>query len=96
VTLVGSVLHWALSVCMWLLFARAIMSWVPLIFPSFRPRGVVAGVFKAIGAVTDPPSRWLQRFMGPIRVGVVSLDLSLMVWFVVLMLAQRMVDMVFF
>ena len=94
-TLVGIILIWILRVAMWLLVARAIMSWIPLIFPTYRPRGVVGGVFTAICAVTDPPMHWMQRFIRPIRLGATSLDLSLMVWFVVLLLAQRIVMWVF-
>ena len=94
-TLVGIILFWVLRVAMWVLVARAVISWVPLIFPTYRPRGVVAGVFKAISAVTDPPMHWMQRFIRPIRLGATSLDLSLMVWFVVLLLAQRIVVWVF-
>ena len=94
-TLVGIVLSWALSVAMWVLVARAIMSWVPLIFPAYRPRGIMAGIFTAIRAVTDPPMHWMQRFIRPVQLGAASLDLSLMVWFVVLLLAQRIVVWVF-
>jgi len=94
-TLIGFVLSWILTVAMWLLVARALMSWIPLIVPSFNPRGVIGGVFTAIRAVTDPPMHWMQRFIHPIRLGAASLDLSLMVWFVVLLLAQRIVNWVF-
>jgi len=94
--LIGWLLLWVLRVAMWLLIARAIMSWIPLLFPSFREVGLVAVVFGAIRKITDPPTRWMQRFIRPVGVGVISLDLSLMVWFVAVMLVQRMVVWVFF
>ena len=95
-TLVGTVLLWVLRVAMWILVARAVISWIPLIAPRFRPTGVIAAIFRVIEAITDPPTRWMRRMIRPVALGVLSLDLSLMVWFVILLLIQRIVVMVFF
>ena len=95
-SLIGNLLSWALSICVWLLVLRAIVSWVPMLVPSFRPQGALAGAFGLIYRVTEPPLRWLRRFIPSPRIGAASLDLSFMVWFVVLLLAQRMVVVIFF
>ena len=91
---VRAVVDWAFWVAMALLLLRALLSWLPMIAPSFRPRGAVAAAIDLVTRVTDPPLRWMRRFVPPIRVGLASLDLSLIVWFVVLMVAQRIVDVI--
>ena len=94
-TLVGVALLRLIQIAVWLLVARALISWVPLLFPSFRPPGVVAAIFTFIHRVTEPPLRWVRRFVRPLPMGGASLDLSFIVWFVFLMLAQRMVVLIF-
>ncbi|MCL2652387.1 MAG: YggT family protein [Propionibacteriaceae bacterium] len=93
-TTVRIVIDWVFWVALCLLMLRALLSWVPLIFPSFRPHGAVASAIDLVNRVTDPPIRWMRRFVPPIRLGVASLDLSLIVWFVVLMVTQRIVDVI--
>jgi len=88
------VVDWAFWVAFALLMLRALLSWVPMFFPSFRPRGAVATSIDLVNRVTDPPLRWMRRFVPPIRLGLASLDLSLIVWFVVLMVTQRIVDVI--
>jgi len=94
VILVRTVLDWAFWVAMCLLVIRALLSWVPMIAPSFRPSGAVASAIDLVNRLTDPPIRWMRRFVPPIRLGLASLDLSLIVWFVVLWVAQRIVDVI--
>ena len=38
------------SLYLWVLIARMILSWIPLLAPGFRPRGALAAVFEAIRA----------------------------------------------
>ena len=93
-TLVRMVVDWAFWVAWCLLLLRALVSWVPLFAPSFRATGAVATAIDLVNRVTDPPMRFVRRFLPPIRLGVASLDLSLIVCFVVLMVAQRIVDVI--
>ena len=95
-TLIGLALLWLLRLAIWLLVARALVSWVPLLFPRFRPRGALAAVFSFIYKVTEPPLHWLRRYVRPLPLGGAALDLSFMVWFILLLVAQRMVVMIFF
>ena len=94
--LLGEALLWLLGAYLWVLAIRAVLSWIPLMFPSFRPVGAVATLFDWLRRLTEPPLRWLRRFIRPIRLGAASLDLSFMVLFVLLLLAQRMVVSIFF
>jgi len=94
VTTVRTVVDWVFWVALSLLMLRALLSWVPLIFPMFRASGAVASAINLVNRVTDPPVRLVRRFLPPIRLGVASLDLSLIVLFVVLLVAQRIVDVI--
>jgi len=94
VTTARAVIDWVFWVALSLLMLRALLSWVPLIFPAFRPHGAIASAINLVDRVTDPPVRLVRRFVPPIRLGVASLDLSLIVLFVVLLVAQRIVDVI--
>jgi YggT family protein len=73
---------YALYVLVGLLFVRLIMSYVMMFARNFRPTGVVAALLELAYSVTDPPLRALQRFIPPLRLGNVSLDLSFVVLFI--------------
>jgi YggT family protein len=67
------VILWCFSALLWV---RFILEWVQQIAPQWRPRGVVLLVAEATYTVTDPPLRFLRRFIKPIRIGAVAIDLS--------------------
>lgn len=60
------------------LFARWIMSLV-LAFTRYRPSGAAAVAFEFVYTVTDPPLKFLRRFIPDLRMGAMALDLSFMV-----------------
>jgi len=94
--LVGEALLVLINVALGLLLARALFSWFKLLFPSVRLPEPVVKVFDFLHRITEPPLKWLRRYLRPVGMGEVSLDLSFMVWFVVLLLAQRIVAYAFF
>jgi YggT family protein len=65
-----------------LLFVRFIMSYVMMFARNFRPTGLVAAILELAYSVTDPPLRALRRFIPPLRLGNVSIDLSFIVLFI--------------
>jgi YggT family protein len=95
VQLVGVVLLWVLRVCFWVLMARAVLSWVPMLAPGFRPHGAVLVAFEAVYTVTDPPLKALRKVVRPLNLGGVSLDLAFMVLLVIIMVMQRIVAIIF-
>jgi YggT family protein len=70
---------YVLYVLVGLLFVRLIMSYVMMFARNFRPKGLVAAVLELAYTVTDPPLRALRRFIPPLRLGSVSIDLSFIV-----------------
>ena len=94
-TLIGTILSGLISLYLYILVARAVLSIVPLFAPDWRPKGVVLVLAEAVYTVTDPPLRALGRVVKPVRLGTVSLDLGFILLWVLLLLAQRVVFAVF-
>jgi YggT family protein len=67
--LLGGV-HVVLLLFLLLLLFRWAMDLVLLISPSYRPTGAIASVLEVTYSVTDPPLRFLRRFIPPVRIGV--------------------------
>ncbi|MGP9694956.1 YggT family protein [Brachybacterium sp. AOP25-B2-12] len=61
------------------LLARLVLDWIRSYAREYRPRGIMAVVFEVVFTLTDPPVRALRRVIPPLRLGAVSLDLSLMI-----------------
>jgi YggT family protein len=82
VTIVGQVLSLLLWAFLLLLIARLVMDYVFLFARSYEPRGVVVVMLEIVYSVTDPPLKFFRRFIPPLRLGGISLDLSFLVLFV--------------
>ncbi|MDO4784338.1 MAG: YggT family protein [Propionibacteriaceae bacterium] len=89
--LVGIVISWVLGIYCYVLFARAVLSFIPLINPRFEPRGVVLVLCEAIYSLTDPPIRLARRLVpsGP-GFGGVRLDLGFLLVFLAVLLLMRL------
>ena len=76
-----------LEIVLWLftvvLIVRLVVEWIQLFARSWQPRGPVLVVLEAVYTVTDPPLRALRRVIPPLRLGGISLDLSLMLLLVI-------------
>jgi YggT family protein len=86
------VLFWVLSVFLLLLIGRLILSWVQAFARDWRPRGVVLVIAEVVFTATDPPLRFLRRYIPTLRLGTVALDLSFMLLFLVVFIAWRVVQ----
>ena len=80
------VLTYVLYLFLVLLVGRMIFSWVQVFARDWRPTGVVLVLAEAIFTVTDPPLKFLRRFIPPLRIGMVAMDLSFMVLFIVVLI----------
>jgi YggT family protein len=58
------------------LFARMVFEYVFMFARDYTPQGAVLVVVEAVYTVTDPPLKFLRRFIPPLRLGSVALDLS--------------------
>jgi YggT family protein len=78
---VNDVLYWIgvlFYVYSIVLFVRMAMSWT-LVLTQYRPTGVAAMAFEAVYMATDPPLRLLRRWVPPLNVGRVGIDMTFIV-----------------
>jgi YggT family protein len=80
------VLTYALTIYLVILIGRMIFGWVQVFARDWRPKGIVLVLAEAIFTVTDPPLKFLRRFIPPLRLGMVALDLSFMVLFIAILI----------
>jgi YggT family protein len=80
------VLTYLLTIYLVILIGRMIFGWVQTFARDWRPTGFVLVLAEAIFTVTDPPLKFLRRFIPPLRLGTVALDLSFMVLFIVILI----------
>jgi YggT family protein len=75
----GLLIYQILSLYVYVLIARIIIDYVMMFSRSWQPRGFVLALVDVVFRLTDPPLRFLRRFIPPLRLGSVSLDLSFLV-----------------
>ena len=78
---IGTFLVLLLRIFLMALLGRLILDYVRLFSRSWRPRGIVLYLAEAIYAITDRPTAIVRKFVPPLRLGSVSLDLSFLVLF---------------
>jgi YggT family protein len=54
---------------------------------GFRPTGAVLVIFEVVFTITDPPMRFLRRFIPPLRLGGIAIDLSFLLLFILTQIA---------
>ena len=77
------VAFYVLSVYLVVLIARMILSWVQMYARSWSPTGILLVIAEGVYSATDPPLRFLRRYIPSVRLGSVALDLSFMLLFLV-------------
>ncbi|WP_114855851.1 YggT family protein [Brachybacterium sp. YJGR34] len=78
-SLIAGVLYLAVLLYLLVLVARLVLEWIQSYAREYRPSGLVLVLFEVVYTLTDPPVKGLRRLIPPVRLGAVSLDLSLMI-----------------
>ncbi len=73
------------------LFLRIIIDYIRMFARSWRPNTLLLGVFEVIFTITEPPMRFVRRFVPPLRLGGVALDLSFIVLLIAINLLQSII-----
>ncbi len=85
------VLFYVLTIYLVVLIGRMIFGWIQVFAREWRPSGIILVVAEGIFTVTDPPLKFLRRFIPPLRLGMVAMDLSFMVLFIVILILLEVV-----
>lgn len=78
---IGSILAGVLQLFLFALLGRLILDYVRMFARNWKPSGISLYLVEAIYAITDQPMRFVGRFIPPLRLGAVSLDMSFIVLF---------------
>ncbi|HLY33915.1 MAG TPA: YggT family protein [Jatrophihabitantaceae bacterium] len=70
---------YGLYLCVLVILARFVIDMTRQFARSWRPAGVAAIGIEVVYLVTDPPIRAIRKLVPPLRIGSVSLDLSIMI-----------------
>ncbi len=87
--LVWGVVGYVIYVYILLVLARICLEVTRQFARSWRPVGVTAIGVELVYVSTDPPIRLLRRLVPPLRLGSVSLDLSVIIVLIVLYVLQQ-------
>jgi YggT family protein len=91
VTILKVVLYYVLALYLLLLIGRLIIDVLQTYSRSWTPTGVLVKVAEVIFTATDPPLRLLRRYIRPVRLGSVALDLSYTLLFLVIIVLLSVV-----
>ena len=87
--LIGSLIHGVIWIYLVILTARMVLSVIPLLVRQWEPRGAILVVAEFVYTVTDPPLRFLRRFIPSPRLGDMVVDLPFTVLYLGLWLLLR-------
>jgi len=84
-----AVVYFLLLLYLLVLIGRLVLDWVQVFSRDWRPRGVLLVLAEVIYTLTDPPLNWLRRYIPPLRLGSVALDLGFIILFLGVSIAMR-------
>lgn len=89
--LIGRIIDWVIGAYLTVLVIRMVLDWVAVLAPRWYPRGVLAALIDVVYRLTDPPLHWLRRYIPPIPLGPIYLDVSFIVLYFILIVLQILI-----
>ncbi|MEY4740485.1 MAG: hypothetical protein RL402_10 [Actinomycetota bacterium] len=89
--ILGTILYWALQLFVYAMFARFIFDFIVSVNRGWRPPAILMPVVDFAFTITDPPLKFVRRFVRPVRLGVVALDLAWTIVLIAALFLQRLV-----
>ena len=91
VSTLASIIYLILWLFIALLFVRFIVDWVQIFARSWTPKGPVLVLLEGVYSITDPPIMFFRKFIPPLRLGSVALDMSFLLVMVIAYLLLTLV-----
>jgi YggT family protein len=95
VVIVGQTLSFLLLVYLLLLLLRLIMDFVFQFARSYQPRGFMLVALEVTFTLTDPPLKFIRRFIPPLRIGGIAIDLAFLILIIAVQVLRAIVANVF-
>ena len=90
-SIIFSLLYLLLVLFQFALLLRIVYDAVQIFARQWRPKGAALVLATVIYGASDPHIRLLRRFIPPLRLGGISLDLAFVVLFIVVAIAKSIV-----
>lgn len=87
----GLVLYSILQLFIVALIARLILDYVQMFARNWQPKGIALLFAEFVFTVTEKPLAFVRRFVPPLRVGSISIDLAFILLFFGVQLLMRVV-----
>jgi len=84
----GSIIAQVLQLYLLIMIGRLVFDYVQMFARSWQPKGFVLLLVETIYSLTDPPLNFFRRFIPPLRIGSVSLDMSFLVVIILIQIAM--------
>jgi YggT family protein len=84
--------YWALQVVFFSLLGRLVLELLISFRPGFRPKGIFLPLAEIVMTLTDPPLRFIRRFIKPVQIGSISLDFGWTLLVLVVIFARGFVQ----
>lgn len=84
----GTILYTILYLYFWVMIGRLVIDYVQIFSRSWSPTGGMLVLVELVYSLTDPPLKFFRRFIPPLKLGAVSLDLSFIVVIILLQIAM--------
>ncbi|EFA23734.1 YggT family protein [Bifidobacterium gallicum] len=84
------ILDWLIEAYITVLFIRMILDWV-MALTRWTPRGIMATLVRLDYQLTEPPLRWLRRYIKPIPLGPIYFDTSFLVLYFALIVLRVLI-----
>ena len=85
---IGQILYWATQLFFYAMLARFVADLVMSVNRSWRPRGILMPILDICYTVTDPPLKFVRRFIPPLRLGPIALDLAWTILLIAVLFVQ--------
>jgi YggT family protein len=85
------VLDYLLWLFLFVLIVRMIFGFIQMYSRDWHPTGILLVIAESIFTVTDPPLKFLRRFIPSLRLGMVAIDLSFIVLYIVVLIMLEVV-----
>jgi YggT family protein len=89
----GLVLYSVLQLFIIALIARLVLDYVQMFARNWTPKGIALVFAEFVFTVTEKPLAFVRKFVPPLRVGSVSIDLAFILLFFGVQLLMRVVTL---
>ena len=88
---IGVLLYTVLQLFIVALIARLVLDYVEMFARNWQPKGIALVFAEFVFTVTEKPLAFVRRFVPPLRVGSISIDLAFILLFFGVQLLMRIV-----